>query len=123
LKLETVSLRSIRAILPNGSQISAELLNLDHESLSVLVGNEVIKAKYFLEIDKISIWAGDSRFNLNIKLMDYDSLLSQPASDISHGRVITTMPCKINEVLVKSGDLVTVGSPLCVTEAMKMEVN
>ncbi|EGF76798.1 hypothetical protein BATDEDRAFT_92361 [Batrachochytrium dendrobatidis JAM81] len=38
-----------------------------------------------------------------------------------HGSVVTPMPCKISQVMVKVGETVKAGQPLMILEAMKME--
>jgi len=44
------------------------------------------------------------------------------AGELGHfGDVVTPMPCKISQIMVKAGDMVKKGQPLLVLEAMKME--
>jgi pyruvate carboxylase subunit B len=50
-----------------------------------------------------------------------DSIAGKRPKPMAEGQVSTSMPGNIVEVLVKEGDKVSVGQPILVTEAMKME--
>ncbi|MEJ0025382.1 MAG: biotin carboxylase N-terminal domain-containing protein [Rhizomicrobium sp.] len=54
-------------------------------------------------------------------LREYDPFDAADAAGAATDRVVTPMPGKIIQVLVKSGDAVKPGQPLAVLEAMKME--
>jgi len=51
----------------------------------------------------------------------YDPFAAAEAAGTSADRVVTPMPGKIIQVLVKPGDVVKTGQPLAILEAMKME--
>jgi pyruvate carboxylase subunit B len=50
-----------------------------------------------------------------------DSIAGIRPKPVTEGQVSTSMPGNIVEVLVKEGDEVSIGQPILVTEAMKME--
>lgn len=50
-----------------------------------------------------------------------DSIAGKRPKPVAEGQVSTSMPGNIVEVLVKEGEAVSVGQPILVTEAMKME--
>lgn len=110
--------------LENGSKLTASVIRSDNEEIQALLENEMIKVKFFHSPDTLSIWSDKyGRFDFSYKSSDLISAKSEKESFDNGGRILTSMPCKINQILVKQEDLVKIGTPLCVTEAMKMEVN
>ena len=105
------------------SKAIASFIRGSNEEAQILLDNEMIKVKFFRASDSLTIWSDKyGRFNLSFKKEDSISSKTDSKSSDNGGKILTTMPCKINQILIKQGDEVKVGTPLCVTEAMKMEV-
>lgn len=110
--------------LADGSEHSALIINHENNRLMALIDKEMSVVDYFIDNDTISIWTKNiGRFDFKFKIDDGQNLKNNEKQEDASGRIISAMPCKVNQMLVHVGDSVQVGSQLCVTEAMKMEVN
>lgn len=123
LNIEFADEKLLRSKLPSGKICDATIIDFDAELLRVLIDKEVCAIRYFLNDKTVSIWSENyGRFVFKVSNSEkLNNFLEIEPKDQS-GRIISLMPCKINQILVKVGDIVEIGSPLCVTEAMKMEV-
>lgn len=108
---------------PDGTIKIATVMEHTDDYLRMLIGTEAESINYHINNNTATIWSKRyGRFDFNIKSTDHSGRESEKESNSAGGRVISAMPCKINQILVRCGDSVKVGTPLCVTEAMKMEV-
>jgi biotin carboxyl carrier protein len=110
---------------PSQEIIELRIIEVKENELSVIISNITYKAKYFFSSDKtINIWSNSfGHFKIDMKNDNFIGGFNQNKSDNSDKKkVMTQMSCKISQILVKTGDIVKVGTPLCITEAMKMEV-
>lgn len=109
--------------MPDNSIKDVSILENNDGKIRALIGTKVESHFYFLNGNTISIWTYEhGRFDFLIKGKDPIGSVSNQDIKGSDGRVFSSMPCKINNIIVRRGDKVHIGSPLCVTEAMKMEV-
>lgn len=123
LIIELIEKTMVRSKLISGKTLTASIIQCNEELLRVIINDEMHEIRYFVSENRISIWSkqlGKFIFNLEPRDQINDSA-EQNLKDFN-GRIIASMPCKINQIMVRSGDRVQIGSPLCVTEAMKMEV-
>ena len=72
---------------------------------------------FFLSSGEIVVFEDGDAWTLSL----YDPLAAEDSTGAMADRVVTPMPGKIIQVLVKAGDAVKKGQPLAVLEAMKME--
>lgn len=113
----------IRTTFPSGKIYDAFILETNEELLRVIINKEIHTVRYFLNHDKISIWSKYlGKFEFYAPSIDQRNILSDQVAKKCDGRIISSMHCKINQIMVRPGDRVQIGTPLCVTEAMKMEV-
>lgn len=109
--------------LQDGTIESATIMEHEDDNLRMLIGTETESIKYHIHNNIVTIWSKiHGRFDFNVKSNEHGGTESDQKPKNSGGRVLSSMPCKINQLLVRCGDSVKVGTPLCVTEAMKMEV-
>lgn len=114
----------INAKLPDGSEHAASIINHENNSLMILIDKEMFYVSYYIYKGKITLWTKDlGRFDFKLPCPDYSDLKNAENEEGSSGRITSSMPCKINQMVARVGDTVQIGSPLCITEAMKMEVN
>ena len=110
------------AKLPDGSEHSVLVINHENNRFMTLIDKEMLIVDYFLDKDSLSLWTKyKGKFDFEFENADYFNLNSENEGEAS-GLITSSMPCKINQMMVRVGDSVQVGSPLCITEAMKMEV-
>ncbi len=104
-------------------------VRVDGQTVSVLAPNTgspelldwliVDGRPYELVVDPNLHWIR-SRFGLHqVEVRDLEATVARPAS--GDGRIKAPIPGLITRVLVKPGELVELGQPLLVLEAMKME--
>jgi acetyl/propionyl-CoA carboxylase alpha subunit len=121
--MEIIENNTIRSKLPSGKIINATIIQLNEEILRVLIEEEVHLIRYFMSENRISIWSKHlGKFVFKVGSIDQRNVSSDQESKDFDGRIISSMPCKLNQIMVLPGDRVQINSPLCVTEAMKMEV-
>jgi len=72
--------------------------------------------------NRIEIWVGGLPFLFTVTPMGIEDIQStQSRAGEDSGDIHASMPGRITSILVKSGEEVSVGSPLVVLEAMKMQ--
>lgn len=114
---------AITVKLSDSKIINVSIMEKNNETIRALIENEVRTYKYFIHDKKISVWDGEQgKFDFFLKAQELAESKSNQDTNGSDGRIFASMPCKINQIMVRAGDVVKIGSPLCVTEAMKMEV-
>lgn len=113
----------IVAKLPDGSEHSVMIIKHENNRLMTLIEKEMSAVDYFIDKDTMSIWTNDiGRFDFKFEIDNWHDLKNNEKQKDASGRIVSAMPCKLNQIFVRVGDTVQVGSQLCVTEAMKMEV-
>lgn len=123
LNMEIIENNTIRSKLPSGKVLNATIIQLNEEILRVVIEEEVHLIRYFLSENKISIWSKHlGKFVFKVESQDQRNVSSDQEAKDFDGRIISSMPCKLNQIMVLPGDKVHINSPLCVTESMKMEV-
>ncbi|KAJ3080439.1 hypothetical protein HK102_003065, partial [Quaeritorhiza haematococci] len=86
--------------------------------VSVDLAGRRCRASVVREGDAVHVFYEGTKHTLRIPVPEF---LKSKAASADAGSVVTPMPCKISQVLVKPGDKVQSGQPLIVLEAMKME--
>lgn len=111
--------------LPDGTKEYISLLEKTDGNIRALIKKEVRSFDYFIYENNLSIWTREKgRFDfLIISRDEFTNANPVQNESKSDGRVYCSMPCKINQMLIRPGDSIKIGDPLCVTEAMKMEVS
>ena len=108
---------------PDGTIQSATIMEHEGDYLRMLIGDSAESINYHIHNNIVTIWSKrHGRFDFDLKSTEHSCEENEQESNNSTGRVTSSMPCKVNQILVRCGDSVKVGTPLCVTEAMKMEV-
>ena len=75
-----------------------------------------------LALNRVEIWIGGLPFLFTVTPMRTEGMESpQPKSGYETGDIHASMPGRITSILVKPGEEVSVGSPLVILEAMKMQ--
>lgn len=121
--MEIIDNNLIRSKLPSGKVLDASIIQFNEELLRVVINEEMHVIRYFVSENRISIWSKHlGEFIFNSGSLDQRNPSAEEKVKDSNGRIVSSMPCKINQIMVRPGERVNVGSPLCVTEAMKMEV-
>jgi len=82
------------------------------------VNDSVVSATVVKDSESVHIFTDDGE-RIALALPEPEFL--KATAGASAGSVITPMPCKITQVLVKAGDTVKADQPLLILEAMKME--
>eukprot|EP00842_Homolaphlyctis_polyrhiza_P005907 jgi/Hompol1/6317/HPOL_001076-RA len=98
---------------------AAALQTLDPASLYAHIGQQRIQSRVVKVDDEVLHIFFNG--NKHVLFMPVPAYLQTEAHGAGHGTVVTPMPCKISQVLVKPGDIVKAGQPLFILEAMKME--
>ena len=113
----------IVAKLSDGSEHSVSVISHQNNRLMALIDNEMSAVNYFIYKDTLSLWTKNlGRFDFKFEDADYYDLKNIEKEEFTSGRIVSSMPCKINQMMARVGDIVQVGHQLCITEAMKMEV-
>lgn len=121
--MEIIENNLIRSKLPSGKVIDASIIQFNEEFLRVVINEEMHVIRYFVPENRITIWSKHSgKLTFKFESLDQRNSSSEEKVKDFNGRIVSSMPCKINQIMVHPGERVKVGSPLCVTEAMKMEV-
>ena len=113
------------SVSKNGSETVFEKAfvsnTLEENTLNGQIGDQRIQSRLILQNDtSLDIFFNGNRYQLFMPKPEHLSL--DGGHDLGSS-VVTPMPCKISQVMVKNGDTVKAGQPLVILEAMKMEVN
>jgi len=73
--------------------------------------------------DKVEVWVGGLPFQFSVTAVGSGGLaeLTKPISKTESGEIRAIMPGRVTSIMVKLGDEVSVGTPLLILEAMKMQ--
>jgi biotin carboxyl carrier protein len=75
-----------------------------------------------LGLDKVEIWVGGLSFQFSVTpVAPGREEVAKPIPRIESGEIRAIMPGRVTSILVKLGDEVSVGAPLLILEAMKMQ--
>ncbi|KAI8923457.1 carbamoyl-phosphate synthase L chain, ATP binding domain-containing protein [Entophlyctis helioformis] len=101
------------------AELSAAQESADPSLLVARIGGRFIQSRvvHSASDDAMHVFFDGTKHVVYVPIPAYRAV----ASDAGHGSVLTPMPCKISQVLVKAGDEVKAGQPLVILEAMKME--
>ncbi|RIA90454.1 carbamoyl-phosphate synthase L chain, ATP binding domain-containing protein [Glomus cerebriforme] len=92
--------------------------NETEKQIIVEIENYRVRSRVILEKNsKVVVFDNEGKMVLEIPEPSY---LQVKAADVA-GSIRTPMPCKISQILVKTGQIIEKGTPLIVLEAMKME--
>lgn len=100
-----------------GEEITARLIEYDYGFIEAIVNDGRMGAQIIVHKDTLTIFRGGRV--VNISLVSHDSAGDDNASG---GRIVTNMPGRIVNVLVKKGEQVEKDQPLLIMESMKVEI-
>lgn len=124
IKLSLENDEIIRAKLSDGKVYTASIINHRNSQFMALIDNKISTVEYFFNNNILTLWADNiGRYDFDFENHDICKIKSNQSEGSANGRIFSAMPCKINQMLVHVGDFVEIDSQLCITEAMKMEVN
>lgn len=122
LSMEIIEKMLIRSTMPSGKTCDASIVQINEKFLRVVINDEMHVIRYFVFENMISIWSKQlGKFIFTTEPPERNISSFREAKDVN-GRIVSSMPCKITQIMVRTGERVKIGSPLCITEAMKMEV-
>ena len=109
----------------DGSTLELEAVsNLELGAWLIKHHNEIFHAHAkSMPVGKVNVWISNMPFETSVQMVGMGgySLTPEPQEVMSTGRISALMPGRITSILVQEGELVTVGSPLLILEAMKMQ--
>ncbi|MDG1996415.1 MAG: acetyl-CoA carboxylase biotin carboxylase subunit [Emcibacteraceae bacterium] len=100
-----------------GNNFSVKLLSQKGDDIHILLGDEKISGKVIKKNEEFTVFTGGKVSYLHHYICGVDGGEGEAES----GNVISPMPGKIARLFVKEGDVVEIGTPLVILEAMKME--
>ena len=76
-----------------------------------------------MPVGRVDVWVSSMPFETSVQTVGISgySLTPEPQKIVTTGRISALMPGRITSILVQEGELVNVGSPLLILEAMKMQ--
>jgi 3-methylcrotonyl-CoA carboxylase alpha subunit len=103
--------------LPGGATLTAEARRLADGGLSADLDGLRLNARVVREGLRLTVFASGETWHLE----RFDPTVLAAGRDSLGGSLTAPMPGKVTQVHVKPGDAVTLGQPLMIIEAMKME--
>ncbi len=108
----------------NGNQYDIDIINIEDNTAEVLVNG----ANFKVEVDKTIQQTKTPKLVRTVAVPSTDSnpvlaKTSSPSAPKGGGNITSPLPGTIIGILVKTGDMVSIGQKLITLEAMKMENN
>ena len=104
-------------LLIEGDELEVQILRHDGVELDIAVNGHKVSAKVIQNGQDFTIFHGATVSYLHHYLPGAEG----EDEDSGGGVIITPMPGKVSQVMVKDGEVVEAGQPLMILEAMKME--
>ena len=110
----TLENRNIECTCDRGDEIAAWSLTVD--------GSKTHAKSRSMDSDRVEVWVGGLTFQFSVLPLGPGGFNVGKASERSHpGDIRAIMPGRITSIMVKPGEEVSVGTPLLILEAMKMQ--